>query len=51
MTHPPLDPIPGRHPRLPVWARAFRRAGYTRPAIATLFDLDLAELTDMGVKS
>jgi len=51
VTHAPIDPIPGRHPRLPAWAHAFRRAGYSRPAIAALFDLDLAELADMGMKS
>lgn len=51
MTHPPLDPIPGRHPRLAAWARAFRRAGYAPRTIAALFNLDLAELADIGVKS
>lgn len=46
-----FDPIPGRHPRLAVWAAAFRRAGYSLRAIAALFDCDLVELQDAGIPS
>lgn len=44
-----LDPIPGRHPRLPAWAAAFRRAGWTLAQVAALFDIDPVELRDAGV--
>lgn len=47
---PPFDAIPGRHPRLPAWAAAFRRAGWSLRAIAALFNLDPVELTDAGVQ-
>lgn len=46
-----FDPIPGRHPRLAVWAAAFRRAGYPLRAIAALFDCELTELHDAGIRS
>lgn len=48
MTH--LDPIPDRHPRLIVWAVAFRRAGYSLPRIADLFNIDATTLRDAGVR-
>ncbi len=46
---PPIDPIPGRHPRLVAWARGFRRAGYSLGRVAQLFNIDVAELRDAGV--
>ena len=46
---PPLDPIPGRHPRLVAWAAAFRRAGYRLARVGQLFNIDVAELRDAGV--
>lgn len=45
-----LDPIPGRHPRLPIWAAGFRRAGWSLAKVAQLFNLDPAELRDAGVR-
>lgn len=44
-----LDPVPGRHPRLTIWAAAFRRAGWPLAKIAALFEIDPAELADAGV--
>lgn len=44
-----LDPIPGRHPRLAAWARAFRRAGWPHRQVAALFNLEPSELTEAGV--
>lgn len=45
-----LDPIPGKHPRLLVWAQAFRSAGWSLRTIAALFNVDVVELTDAGVR-
>ena len=45
-----LDPIPGRHERLTIWARAFRRAGWALRAIADLFDIEPAQLIEAGVR-
>lgn len=45
-----LDPIPGRHPRLPAWAAAFRRAGWPLARIAALFDIEPSTLTDAGIE-
>lgn len=45
-----LDPIPDRHPRLVVWAAAFRRAGYSLRRVAELFDIDQTTLIDAGVQ-
>ena len=44
-----LDPIPGRHPRLAVWAQAFRDAGWSLRAVAALFSVEPVELLDAGV--
>lgn len=44
-----FDPIPGRHPRLPVWAQGFRRAGWPLRRIAELFDVEPVQLIDAGV--
>lgn len=44
-----LDPIPDRHPRLVVWAAAFRRAGYSLARVADLFNIDATTLRDAGV--
>lgn len=44
-----LDPIPDRHPRLVVWAAAFRRAGYPLRKIADLFEIYPSTLTDAGI--
>lgn len=44
-----LDPIPDRHPRLVVWALAFRGAGYSLRRIADLFEIDPSTLVDAGV--
>lgn len=44
-----LDPIPGRHPRLVVWAKAFRRAGFPLAKVAQLFNAEQSELRDAGV--
>ncbi|ADL00670.1 hypothetical protein [Brevundimonas subvibrioides] len=45
-----FDPIPGRHPRLPVWAAHFRRSGWSLARVAALFNIDTIELTDAGVR-
>lgn len=45
-----LDPIPDRHPRLVVWAAAFRRAGYSLRMIAQLFEIDPTTLIDAGIE-
>lgn len=45
-----LDPIPDRHPRLVVWAAAFRRAGYSLRKIAELFEIDPTTLADAGIE-
>lgn len=45
-----FDPIPGRHPRLPVWAAHFRRHGWRLSAIAALFEVEIQELIDAGVR-
>lgn len=44
-----FDPIPGRHPRLPVWAAWFRRHGWPIARVAALFDVEPQELIDAGV--
>lgn len=46
---PAFDIIPDRHPRLIVWAKAFRRAGYPVGRIALLFNVDATTLIDAGV--
>ena len=43
-------PIPDRHPRLVVWAAAFRRAGYSLHRIAQLFEIDPTTLSDAGIE-
>lgn len=48
-TTPAFDPIPGRHPRLPAWAQAFRRAGWPLRRVATLFEIEAQALVDAGV--
>ncbi|WP_374600500.1 hypothetical protein [Brevundimonas sp.] len=45
-----LDPIPERHPRLVIWASAFRRAGWPLRRIAELFEIDPAELAEAGIE-
>lgn len=45
-----LDTIPGRHPRLTVWAAHFRRHGYSLARVAALFNIDAAELLEAGVR-
>ncbi len=45
-----FDRIPGRHPRLLVWASAFRRAGYPLRRIADLFEIEPATLVDGGIE-
>ena len=45
-----FDPIPSRHPKLVIWARAFRRSGYSLRRVAELFDIDAAQLVEAGVE-
>ncbi len=45
-----FDTIPGRHPRLPVWAAHFRRHGWRLSVIAALFDVEMQELIDAGIQ-
>lgn len=45
-----FDLIPGRHERLPAWALAFRRAGWSLRAIADLFNIEPAQLVEAGVR-
>ena len=45
-----LDPIPGRHPRLAVWAGWFRDAGFSARAIAGLFHVELGDLIEAGIE-
>lgn len=45
-----LDPIPGHHPRLLVWAKWFRNAGYPSVEIARLFEVEQGLLLEAGIK-
>lgn len=47
---PGLDPIPGHHPRLIVWATWFRDAGFKARAIAALFNVELGALIEAGLE-
>lgn len=44
-----FDPIPGRHPRLLAWVRAFLAAGYSLGRTAQLFNIDAADLREAGL--
>ncbi|WGM45272.1 hypothetical protein KOAAANKH_00133 [Brevundimonas sp. NIBR10] len=46
----PFPVIPDRHPRLPAWARAFRRAGWPLRQISALFEIDRGALIEAGVE-
>lgn len=45
-----LDPIPGHHPRLLIWANWFRNAGFTAREVAQLFEVDLGQLIESGIQ-
>ncbi len=45
-----LDPIPGAHPRLIVWASWMRLAGYPSREIARLFNVDHGALIEAGIE-
>lgn len=45
-----LDPIPGAHPRLLVWASWMRLAGYPSREIARLFNVDHGALIEAGIE-
>ena len=45
-----LNPTPGHHERLIVWATWFREAGYSARAIAGLFNAELGRLIEAGLE-
>ncbi len=45
-----LNPTPGHHERLIVWATWFRDAGYSARAIAGLFNVELGLLIEAGLQ-
>lgn len=45
-----FDPVPDAHPRLLVWARWFREAGFTSREVARLFNKDLGTLIEAGME-